>query len=78
MGLRIVSEQAAQLAKQGSMIPHLYPEQQLSRLPETPPPLGMSSIEMCSVLSYINQNRFCVAFFFFLSLTIFTLKDNIT
>ena len=40
MGLRIMSEQAAQLAKHGSMIPHLYPERQLSRLPNTPAPLG--------------------------------------
>ena len=47
MGLRIMSEQAAQLAKQGSMIPHLYPERQLSRLPHTPPPLGMLSVNMC-------------------------------
>lgn len=78
MGLRIVSEQAAQLAKQGSMIPHLYPERQLSRLPETPPPLGMSSIDMCSVLSYINQTRFCFAFFLFVSLPIFPLTDIIT
>lgn len=45
MGLRIISEQAAQLAKQGSMIPHLYPERQLSKLHETPPPLGMPSID---------------------------------
>ena len=60
MGLRIVSEQAAQLAKQGSMIPHLYPERQLSKSPETPPPLGMFSIGMCSVLSYINQYIFII------------------
>lgn len=44
MGLRILSEQAAQLAKQGSMIPHLYPERQLSKLHETPPPLGTPSV----------------------------------
>lgn len=43
MGLRIMSEQAAQLAKQGSMIPHPYPERQLSKLHETPPPLGVPS-----------------------------------
>ena len=40
MGLRMMSEQAGQLAKQGSMIPHAYPERHLSSLPETPPPLG--------------------------------------
>ncbi len=32
MGLRIMSEQAAQLIKHGSIIPHQYPERQLSRL----------------------------------------------
>lgn len=45
MGLRIMSEQAAQLAKQGSVIPHLYPERQLSRLTKTPHPLGVYSVK---------------------------------
>ena len=61
MGLRIMSEQAAHLAKQGSMIPHLYPERQLSKLPHTPPPLGVLSVIMghshsllwkCSLLTW--------------------------
>ncbi|DBA85687.1 hypothetical protein WJX77_011063 [Trebouxia sp. C0004] len=40
MGLRIMTDQAVHLAKQGSMIPHLYPERQLSVLSEAPTPLG--------------------------------------
>lgn len=46
MGLRIMSDRAAQLAKQGSTIPHPYPERQLSRLPQTPSPLGRSSTDI--------------------------------
>jgi hypothetical protein len=43
MGLRIMTDQAVRLAKQGSMIPHLYPERQLSVLSEAPMPLGMAA-----------------------------------
>jgi len=42
MGLRIMTDQAFHLAKQGSMIPHLYPERELSVLSEAPTPLGMA------------------------------------
>ena len=49
MGLRIMSEQGAQLAKQGSIIPHPFPERHLSRLPQTPPPLGKSACNLSDV-----------------------------
>ncbi len=44
MGLRIMTDQAVHLARQGSMIPHLYPERQLSVLSEAPTPLGMAAM----------------------------------
>ena len=65
MGLRMMTDQAVHLAKQGSMIPHLYPERQLSVLSEAPTPLGMAGrphtlarfhqtflyLEMCDALT---------------------------
>ena len=50
MGLRMMSDQAAHLARQGSMIPHLYPERQLSLLPATPKPLGMPCLHLANKL----------------------------
>lgn len=43
MGLRIMTDQAVHLARQGIMIPHLYPQRQLSVLSEAPTPLGMAA-----------------------------------
>ena len=40
MGLRLMSDQAAHLAKQGSTIPHFYPEHQPSVLYVIPKPIG--------------------------------------
>ncbi|KAL0053451.1 hypothetical protein WJX82_005899 [Trebouxia sp. C0006] len=52
MGLRIMTDQAVHLARQGIMIPHLYPQRQLSVLSEAPTPLGRG------YLSAVPQGEF--------------------
>ena len=57
MGLRLMSDQAAHLAKQGSTIPHLYPERQPSVLYIIPKPIGKAKFSAVILLYNSHEVR---------------------
>ena len=59
MGLRLMSDQAAHLAKQGSTIPHFYPEGQPSVLYVIPKPIGKAKFSVVTLLQQSSGRTAC-------------------
>ena len=59
MGLRLMSDQAAHLAKQGSTIPHLYPEHQPSVLYVIPKPIGKAKFGVVTPIQQSSGRTAC-------------------